>query len=321
MHDIYTFPDKWVETVDKNDTNRYSDTDSAYILFALGFSKFEDDHKTVDYSQEMAKKINENYLDVLNNKVGPYIGINPKFNLMNFKSEIVAYRGFFNAKKYYALAKIWEEGNFYEKPNLKKTGGQILKADSTKLIYDLLNEIYQYLVLRFDITDENELYRIIFKELKEKYSGLILESFKNFTIKNIGIPKKWGLRDFKSIPGHVVGSMFYNTFFENTLRPGDSILAFQVKLNNLKLIDEKFQEKMKANEINEWTLSKDMINSKLNMFAVPSGISPEKLKEIKQLFLEYNIELDFDTILNFNVIKKLDQFEKLFSDDIIRRNS
>ena len=319
MKDIHEFSPRWIETIDHNPINKYSDTDSAYIQFILGFSKFLDVHRTVDYSQLMAIEINKNYLDILNGKEGEHIGVDPEFNLMNFKSEVVAYRGFFNAKKYYALAKIWDEGNFFEKPKMKKTGGQILKADSTEIIFNLLTEIYQNIVLNFDVTDIEELYKIVFIELKRKYLDEIDYAIKNFDIKKIAIPKKWGLRDFKSIPGHVKGAMFYNTYIENTLRPGDSLWAFQVKCKNLKLLKQEFSRIKKEGGLNEYALTSSLIDSKLNMFTVPSGTSLDKLQEIQKILLGLQVELDYDTIVTFNIIKKLDQFTKLFPEEIIRK--
>ena len=33
---------------------------------------------------------------------------------MNFKSEVIAFKGFFGAKKFYGLGIIWKEGTFYD---------------------------------------------------------------------------------------------------------------------------------------------------------------------------------------------------------------
>jgi hypothetical protein len=60
------FQDKWIETVGFNEEIAYGDTDSLYLKVTLPFNKFEDDSKTVDYSQQIAKRANENYLNVLN---------------------------------------------------------------------------------------------------------------------------------------------------------------------------------------------------------------------------------------------------------------
>ena len=315
------FQDKWIETVGFNEEIAYGDTDSLYLKVKLPFNKFESDSKTVDYSQQIAARANENYLNVLNSLLAERAGINPEYNLMNFKSEVVAYRGFFRSKKYYALAKIWDEGNFFENPKLKKTGGQILKADSTKIMYQFLEEIYDYLVLRFDIKDELELYKIVFFELPKKYKEKIEKYIQNFDIEYIGIPSKWGLKDFKTIPKQVRGAKLYNFLFEDIIRPGDSMLTVQIKVKNLKKLLQYYEEKKKQNLLSEYQLEYFDINNKLNFISIPFGIekNKEKLKEIKKILIDFDIELDHDLIINYNIDMKLTQFSDLFSEEIKRK--
>ena len=54
-----SFEPFWIETCDRTRVNAYSDTDSSYQIIELPFNKFEDVHKTVDYTQEIAKSINK----------------------------------------------------------------------------------------------------------------------------------------------------------------------------------------------------------------------------------------------------------------------
>ena len=315
------FQDKWIETVGFNEEIAYGDTDSLYLKVKLPFNKFESDSKTVDYSQQIAKRANENYLNVLNNLLAERAGINPEYNLMNFKSEVVAYRGFFRSKKYYALAKIWDEGNFFDQPKLKKTGGQILKADSTKIMYQFLEEIYRYLVLEFDIKDELELYKIVFKKLPKEYKEKIKEYINNFDIEYIGIPSKWGLKEFKNLPKQVRGAMLYNFLFEDVIRPGDSMLTVQIKIQSLKPLLNFYEEKRKNKNLSIYQLKKEDINDKLKFISIPFGIekNKEKLLQIKNHLEQFQIYLDFDTIIDYNIDMKLSQFDILFSDEIKRK--
>ena len=179
----------WIENIDKNESLLYSDTDSQYVKVKLPFNKFDDVKKLVEFTQERAKNMNEIYLNELNTRLKEYAGLDPDYNPMNFKSEVVAYRGFFRSKKYYALAKIWDEGNFFAKPKLKKTGGQILKADSTKITFDMLTEIYHALVLDFNLKTDKEIAYKIFKKIKYNYVIKIKQAINKFDINEIGIPK------------------------------------------------------------------------------------------------------------------------------------
>jgi len=90
----------FIENVDLSEFTLYSDTDSSYALVPLPFSKFEDLHQTVDYVQDVAKKINDEYIKTFNETIVKYGNVNPDYNFMDFKSEVIAYRGFFNAKKF-----------------------------------------------------------------------------------------------------------------------------------------------------------------------------------------------------------------------------
>jgi len=316
-----SFDPFWIETCDRTRVNAYSDTDSSYQILELPFNKFDDVHKTVDYTQEIASAINNLYLDVLNTTLAEHANLDPDFNLMNFKSEVVAFRGFFRSKKYYALAKIWDEGNFLPHPKIKKTGGQIVKADTTQISFEFLSKIYEYFVLKFDITDKTELYKKVFIDLKNEYTEKLKNDIHEFNISSFGIPKKWGLKDFKVLPKQVLGAMLYNTIIENTLRPGDSLMTVQIKIKNFKKIINYQNELKKANELNEYQLTKELINDKLNVISLPSGIdkNKDKIKKIKEIFNKFEIELDFDTIIDFNIDMKLVQFDCLFEDSIKRK--
>ena len=315
------FQDKWIETVGFNEEIAYGDTDSLYLKVNLPFNKFESESKTVDYSQQIAGRANDNYLNVLNGLLSKRAGINPEYNLMNFKSEVVAYRGFFRSKKYYALAKIWDEGNFFDHPKLKKTGGQILKSDSTKIMYQFLEEIYNYLVLEFDIKDEFELYKIIFRDLPKKYKEKVKNFINTFDIEYIGIPSKWGLKEFKNVPKQVRGAKLYNFLFNDNLRPGDSMLTVQIKVNNLKKLFQYYEEKKKLNALSVYQLNYEDINNKLNFISIPFGMEKDKdkLKEMNSILQKFDIKLDYDLIIDFNIDMKLAQFNDLFSEEIKRK--
>jgi len=306
----------FIEKVDESKFTLYSDTDSSYSMVPLPFNKFENQHKTVDYAQDIARRLNKAYMDIFNETVVKFGNVDPKYNYMDFKSEIVAYRGFFNSKKYYGLIKMWDEGTFYDPPVVKKTGGQIVKADSTPIVLDLLTDVYNVLLLDFSVTDEVELYRKIFIELRSKYIRRVEEAVETFNVHDFGIPKKWSLKTLKTIPKQVEGAMLYNYLFRDIFRPGESILQTQVIINSSKLLQEMDKQKSST----EFQLSKKNVSDKLNVlsFPVEFGNHKEDIEEARRIFKIYDIQFDLRTILDFNVNKKLDQFKKLFSEETIR---
>jgi spermidine/putrescine-binding protein len=233
---------------------------------------------------------------------------------MNFKSEVVAYRGVFFAKKHYGLAKMWDEGTFFNNPEIKKTGGQIVKADSTKIIFELLEEVYDILLLDFSINDEVQLYRKIFFEIKEKYTKRTLEAVDNMDYREFGIPKKWGIGALKTIPKQVQGAMLFNYLFDDNLRPGDGVLQCQLIINSSRLL--QYSQNHPPNS--KYQLQKNLITSKLNVISFPTDLTTEDFDKVRKTFHELDISFDLRTIINFNVNMKLDQFVKLFKEETRR---
>ncbi len=314
MPDVIMPKPGFIENVDKSEFALGADTDSSYSKVPLPFSKFEDQHQVVDYTQNLANQFNEEYLKTFDETVVKHGGVNPDYNFMDFKSEVVAYRGIFVAKKYYGLAKMWDEGSFFDIPEIKKTGGQIAKADSTKVIFDLLTEIYNTLLLDFSITDEVQLYHKIFFDLRAKYTTRIEEAVNSMNYKEFGIPKKWGLGKLKTIPKQIEGAMLYNFLFADSIRPGDGVLQCQIIINSGRLLQYAEQHKAKT----KYQLPKDLITKKLNVISFPVDMTKDDFKIVQEKFLELNIRFDLGTITNFNISMKLDQFKKLFSEETQR---
>jgi len=311
---IFHPPHGFIETVDRSEFSLGADTDSSYSKIPLPFSKFEDSHKVVDYTQNIAKQFNEEYQKTFMDTIVKYGNVDPDFNFMDFKSEVVAYRGAFIAKKYYGLAKMWDEGTFFDKPELKKTGGQIAKADSTKIIFDLLTEIYNTILLDFSVTNEIELYKKIFFDLKKKYTQRTELAVEAMDYKEFGIPKKWGLRDLKTIPKQVEGAMLYNYLFDDNVRPGDGVLLCRIIINPGRLL----QHADKHPPSSKYQINKETITSKLNVISFPPDLTESDFKRMKNTFEDLNIRFDLGTIVSFNVDMKLAQFLKLFSEETQR---
>jgi len=287
----------------------YADTDSEYNGFKIPFNKFENDTRTVKYSQKLSMDCNIKYKDICNTVFKNRANIAPEWNFMNFKSEVVAYRGFFNTKKFYALAKIWMEETFYKELEIKKTGGQILKADTSKITFEFLSEIYNTIVLRTEFETLGEIKRFIYIDLKNKYLTKLKDAILNFDFNYFLIPKKWPTMEKKTIPVHVKGAMFYNTVFDNSIRPGDSISLVPVILNVNKAY-------IYCNEIkkDKYQLPMDLLNNSINVISFPSDLifNEDEIINTRNKLHELDIRIDFDRIIDFNITKKLAVFDKLF---------
>jgi len=304
------FDINFIDTIEFKPNLKYADTDSTYNILKLPFSKFDSSLKTVDYSQKVAKDANIKYKNIYDTLLFKRANINPKYNMMDFKSEVVAYRGFFNTKKFYALAKIWMEGTFYQELEIKKTGGQILKADCSGITFNLLTDIYKVLTIRTDLKSIPQIYNIIFKEIKNKYVKQLGDSINNFKFAEFITPKKWPLSEKKTIPIHIKGAMLYNYLFNDKLRPGDSISLVPIKISRELLIKRTYSQPV----ISKYQLPIELMDRKINVIAFPSEseFKEEELIEIKKLFEELDIKIDYDRIMDININMKIVQFEKLF---------
>lgn len=301
----------FISKVEHKKNLKYADTDSTYDIFKLPFNKYEDPHKTVDYSQKLAKDCNIKYKNIFDTLLKERANIDPAWNQMNFKSEVIAVRGFFNSKKFYALAKIWMEGTFYAELEIKKTGGQILKADTSKVTLDFLNEIYAVLTIRKEFNTIEKIKYEIYTVIKNKYIARITKSINDMNFADFVIPKKWPNRVTKTTPVHVQGAMFYNLLFEDILRPGDSIIMVPVVINT-NVVYRYFENYRRTSK---YQLPNDFIKDKLNIISFPSDIefNEEKKNNIIAKLQQLNIKIDFDRIVNFNIDMKLAQFDKLFA--------
>lgn len=289
---------------------------SDYLLIKLTFNKNEDHRKTVDYCQKLTIRMNEAYIAALDLYFYKIANWHPDFNTMDFKSEVVAFRGFFCTKKFYALGKVWDEGKFLGKLETKKTGGQIRKADVTKVSKEMLSEIYELLTVDQSIDNIITIYNKIFIEIKNKYIFKLKEAILNLQFEYFTVPKKWSFGEKKSIPPQINGAKFYNRIIKDTFSMGDAVLVLPIKYN-MPLMKKEF-ERLPANDN---MLQNNELTSKIDVISLPpSKKMNEKDKElILNRFKELEIIPNYDEIMSFNIDMKLEPFKKLFDMETIRK--
>jgi hypothetical protein len=303
---IQVLPD-FIEEIDSKEELIYSDTDSAYLRTYLGFNKFDDVNATVQYIIDISKEMDATYIKALNYYLGTFGGVDPEYNTMNFKSELIATKGFFNAKKYYSLAALWVEGNFMSEPEIKNKGGQIAKSDKSQCTDELLNEIYHYVTLDQKMNDKDQLEKLIFTKLAKKYTKKIQDSIQAGDLYYFALPKRWGKAD-KVIPKWITGAKLYNFGVEDYFRPGDSLMTFPIKLNLGKVYNALQQN----GDYKKFGLTLSDVNTKLDMLSIPTKLTEEQTEKLKMFFDTYQVKPNYDEIINFNIELKLDQFRKLF---------
>ncbi len=311
--------EEWVYDIEVEDNHNFFANNilvhnSAYIMYNLPFNKFDDINQLVNYIQGLARELGKLYNESLE-YYGAFANLDPKYNTMDFKSEVVAYRGFFGGKKFYSLAKCWDEGTFFnEKPKVKETGGQIVKADATPLTLAMLKEIYHVLVEEFNLTDLKLIYQKIFITIKNKYLFTIKKELNAFNIDQFSTPKKWG-NTKKSIPTHVHGARLYNAIIRDTFRPSDSFIMIKIVIDVHRLLE--FLKGISNN--NEFAMSYEeaaVLKAKINVISVPINMSDEEKSLFGQRLKELSIHLDFQEIIDFNINMKLDPYVKLFPANI-----
>lgn len=289
---------------------------SDYLLIKLTFDKNQDHRKTVDYCQKLTIRMNEAYIAALDLYFYKLAGWHPDFNTMDFKSEVVAFRGFFCTKKFYALGKVWDEGKFLGKLETKKTGGQLRKADVTKVTKEMLSEVYELLTVDQSITDVVTIYNKIFVEIKNKYIFKLKEAIKNLQFEYFTVPKKWSFGEKKSIPPQINGARLYNRIIKDTFSMGDAVLVLPIKYNMPRM-----KKEFELRQANENMLQNHELTVKIKDISLPPAKKmTEKDKEyIISRFEELEIKPDFDEIMNFNIDMKLEPFKKLFSLEVTRK--
>lgn len=312
-HDLY-IPEGFVNKTDKDYYQVYSDTDSAYVLIKLPFDKTEDINRTVVYCQAISERLNKAYQKALGLYFYRQSNWHPEFNAMNFKSEVIAFKGFFGAKKFYGLGIIWKEGTFYDKLELKTTGGQIKKADITKATKEMLTEIYVLLCLKLEATDQRLMYNTIFKKIKNKYILKLRDAISKMDLNYFVIPKKWSFGEKKVVPAQIVGAKFYNRIIKDTISMGDSVSVLPIKFN-YKTIKEWLDKNPTTNEN---MMLDEEFSLKINYISLPVRITPEDFDFIMERFQTLGIQLDIDNIIDFNIDMKLEPYKKLFSIEIQR---
>lgn len=206
-----------------------SDTDSAYIEFGAmvkkAFPNETDKTKIVNALDKFAANKLEPFLEKSYDELAEYM--NAYENKMIMEREVIADKGFWTAKKRYAL-NVWDsEGVRYPKPKLKILGLESKKSSSPQVCRTKMIEGYKLM-----LTSDNE--SVI------KFISDFEDTWKDLSIVDISFPRGCnGVTKYydelnvygKKCPIHVKGALYHNKMIKDlglekeieTIKDGDKV--------------------------------------------------------------------------------------------------
>jgi len=163
----------------------YQDTDSGYIHFDKVVEKLIKENFNTDYdllSNDDKHKAIDFMLEFIDNEIQPIIDdtvdfVRKKFNsfkkgFMGAKVEKIAKRGFWTAKKRYALLAIYDEGSYkIEKEKIAVTGIETVKSQTPDFAIEILEE-----ALRLILKETEEEFQTYLKSQKAIFLKRVMEN-------------------------------------------------------------------------------------------------------------------------------------------------
>jgi len=213
---------RWVSERVNNELNRILKTDNVDFIIAGDTDSFYftlkplvDKHfpdKTLDEKVELIDKFAERYVQPIIHKAYDDLKeyMNSYEQKMNMSREIIASRGFWRAKKNYALLIHNSEGVAYDTPKLKIMGLESVRSSTPEICRNAIEESVKIILTK----NEAELQTYV-KDFETKFKGspIIDISFP----RGINDIKKWTCPSgfFSRTPIHVKGSLTYNRIIES----------------------------------------------------------------------------------------------------------
>ena len=283
MNNISIDPDFFSKVEQVHNFVIYGDTDSLYLKIP---EKIDDIQKAVESSNRISNEINSIIKTFMDNYYLPRSGIDPKYNFTEFKTELVCDAILLlDIKKNYAYRILAKEGNIFKQPKVKYTGIPIVRTDYSQFTKDMIKHVIEEIAFK-NATLEN-----IVSYLKRCYDDLE-RLVKEMDFLYIGIPTKWGIRDYKKDTTQILAMKLYNTLVNKDIfKPlvSGRRLPINIKDQN-KLLDILYSNRKKhALFLSEFDISK------LTFICFPLTETSENAKEILS---NSGIEVDIDKLWN-----------------------
>lgn len=277
----------------------YGDTDSLYIQIPEKINNVEE---AIKRANEISKQINNIIEKFMNEFYLPRSGIDKKYNYTDFKTEIVSDAIILlDIKKNYAYRILAKENVPYNPPKIKYTGIPVIRTDYSEFTKDMI----KYLVGEIALADDKDKTAVVefLKECRDKLDKCIKEGDFNY----IGVPTKWGIKEYKKDTTQIVSMKLYNTLIgREYFRPAVSGKRVPIIIKD----PAKVLEKLHAyKDKGKYFLSNTDI-SKLNFLCFPLGISSNQSLSILD---ENKIEVDANELWNIVFSKVCERIVEVIS--------
>ena len=189
-----------------------SDTDSIYLrlgplvekIFAAGGKVSQPAHKTIEFMDKVCEDKIQPFIDKSYKELADYTHAYEQ--KMQMKREGLSNKGFWTAKKRYALNVYNNEGVQYKEPDVKVMGLEMVKSSTPAMVRDKMYELVN-LIMKAD------------EQTVQEFIAKFKEEFKSWPVEEICFPRGVnGVKEYsdpvtlykKGTPIHVKGAILYN---------------------------------------------------------------------------------------------------------------
>jgi hypothetical protein len=273
----------------------YGDTDSSYINIPQ--IKPINNQDALEKATEISIEINKNVKLYLDKILLPKMGIDPIYNHITFKTELVAIAMLLlDIKKNYAYKMVVDEGKILSIPKIKYTNLSVTKSDIPKFTKDFITRLVEDILFHPEFE---------YATFKNKISALTIEmhdklktKLNNYDYFEISVPKKWGLNQ-KADTFQIRAMKLYNTLVNKKIfKPMAAGLILPLTVSNYSDLEMKLSSVRNNNEL----YINDVPIIKIEKIAIPYNYEKETLIEI---FKYYKINIDFEECWNLLLNKTL----------------
>lgn len=286
----------------------YGDTDSLFINLPTVKINENDLESAYKIISKVAKEINDELADHMNNNVLPLLGIDPQYNRTVFKTEIIVDKIFFTGKKKnYAYRLISKEWNEVKHKPVEYTG-LTTKSDMIGKTKEIIHGLIEKIMFNSEYTPEQRSQAAVNYIIQ--FKDQVINDAKELNIMEIGQRKKWSTKT-TSDTFQITGMRLYNTIMEGdpVFKPmmGGIIIPiiitdpinFSKKMNDVKYKNPLYLNDTPVNKINylcfPYSFDKEIVKERMKYYHIEinaakiwENICNSQVEDITGLFKQYS---------------------------------